>query len=264
MAEPIRVGVLGAGGRMGSTVCRAVIDAPDCELVGAVDPHHVGIDLAQLGIAGSGLQLSGRVDALLDAGVQVVVDFTVLDAARSNLEWCAANDVHAVVGTTGFSEADLAHYRALFSTSAANAAIVPNFAVGAVLMMRFAEAAAPYFDTAEIIELHHDEKADAPSGTAMSTAARIADASDVWAPDPTTNEILSGARGAVGPGGIRIHSVRMRGMIAHQEVILGASGQTLTLRHDSYDRTSFMPGVLLAIRSIAAQSGLTVGLDAFM
>jgi 4-hydroxy-tetrahydrodipicolinate reductase len=151
-----------------------------------------------------------------------------------------------------------------FDVSPANALIAPNFAIGAVLMMRFAELAAPYFETAEVIELHHDEKVDAPSGTAMLTASRMAAASSDWAKDPTEKVVAEGARGGEGPGGIRVHSLRLRGLVAHQEVVLGTTGQSLTVRHDSYDRTSFMPGVLLAIRKVLEHPGLTVGLDAFL
>ena len=249
---------------MGAEVCRAVHADPDCELVAAVDPHHEGIDLDQLGVHGTGVVVSGAIDAVAAAGAQVVVDFTVADAARDNLRWCAEHEVHAVVGTTGFSEDDLNEFGALFSVHTANAVIAPNFAVGAVLMMRFAELAAPYFDTAEIIEWHHDEKADAPSGTAMLTAERMAAASDQWGDDPTTRAVLEGARGGEGPAGIRVHAIRMRGMVAHQEVVLGVEGQTLTIRHDSYDRRSFMPGVLLAVKAVADHPGLTLGLDALL
>jgi len=258
----IRVGVLGAGGRMGATVCQAVLDDPGLELVAAVDPHHVGIDLRQLGVQGAGLNVTRNAAALLDAGAEVAVDFTVIDAARENLEWCADNGVHAVVGTSGFSASEIERLAARFDASDANAVIAPNFAIGAVLMMRFAELAAPYFDSVEIIELHHDGKIDAPSGTAINTAERIAAASGDWVPDPTTKETLAGARGAVGAGGIPIHSVRLRGLVAHQEVLLGKDGQSLSIRHDSYDRTScFMPGVLLAIRGVRERPGLTFGLD---
>jgi 4-hydroxy-tetrahydrodipicolinate reductase len=256
----IRVGVFGAGGRMGSTVCRAVQEAPDLELVAAVDPFHAGIDLAQLGVRDSRLQVSPSTQAILDAGADVAVDFTVIEAARDNLQWCAAEGVHAVVGTTGFSEAELERYAQLFESSPANAVIAPNFTIGAVLMMRFAEMAAPYFDTAEIIELHHDKKIDAPSGTAVLTARRMAAASKDWAADPTESVVAPGARGGT-VDGIPVHSVRMRGMFAHQEVVLGVAGQTLTIRHDSYERVSYMPGVLLAIRHVGERPGLTVGLD---
>jgi 4-hydroxy-tetrahydrodipicolinate reductase len=142
--------------------------------------------------------------------------------------------------------------------------VAPNFAIGAVLMMRFAELAAPYFETAEVIELHHDEKLDAPSGTAMLTLERMAAASSDWAPDPTTKTVVEGARGGAGPAGIRVHSVRLRGLVAHQEVLLGTTGQSLSIRHDSYDRTSFMPGVLLAVRAVGERPGLTVGLDTLL
>jgi len=258
----IRVGVFGAGGRMGSTVCSAVAADPELELVGAVDPYHADLDLQQLGVDGSGVQVARSAAALKAAGAEVAVDFTVAEAARANLEWCADNGVHAVVGTTGFSDADLAHFESRFAASGANCVIAPNFAIGAVLMMRFAEMAAPYFDSAEIIELHHDGKVDAPSGTAISTAERMAGASSEWDPDPTTKVTLAGARGAKGAAGIPIHSVRLRGLIAHQEVLLGKDGQSLSIRHDSYDRTScFMPGVLLAIRGVRERPGLTFGLD---
>jgi len=260
----IRVGVFGAGGRMGSTVCRAVLDDPTLELAAAVDPFHAGVDLDQLGIHGTHLQVSGSADAMLDAEVEVAVDFTVVAAARENLRWCAAHGVHAVVGTTGFSAEDIADLRTRFENGRAHALIAPNFAIGAVLMMRFAELAAPYFETAEVIELHHDAKADAPSGTAMLTAERMAAASTEWAKDPTRTVVIEGARGGVGPGGIHVHSLRLRGLVAHQEVILGTTGQSLTIRHDSYDRTSFMPGVLLGVHKIAARPGLTIGLDALL
>jgi 4-hydroxy-tetrahydrodipicolinate reductase len=260
----IKVGVFGAGGRMGSTVCRAVAGDPELELVAAVDPYHEGIDLRQLGVDAAGLQVARTAGALTHANADVAVDFTVVDAARENLEWCAEHGVHAVVGTTGFSDDDLTDLSARFEQSDANAVIAPNFAIGAVLMMRFAELAAPYFETAEVIELHHDEKIDAPSGTAMLTARRMADASSDWADDPTEQIVVEGARGSAGPGGIRIHSVRLRGLVAHQEVLLGTTGQSLSVRHDSYDRTSFMPGVLLAVRAVRERAGLTVGLDTLL
>jgi 4-hydroxy-tetrahydrodipicolinate reductase len=249
---------------MGATVCGAVMADPELELVAAVDPYHAGIDLRQLGVAADGVQVARTAAALLDMGADVAVDFTVLDAARENLDWCAENGVHAVVGTTGFTDDDLSHIAERFKASDANAVIAPNFAIGAVLMMKFAEMAAPYFDSAEIIELHHELKADAPSGTAMLTAARMAGASDAWTADPTQTWVLDSARGGEGPGGIRVHSVRLSGLVAHQEVILGTTGQSLTIRHDSYDRSSFMPGVLLAIRAVREKAGLTVGLDTLL
>ncbi len=256
----IRVGVFGAGGRMGSTVCNAVHTAADMDLVAAVDPHHAGIDLDQLGVHDTQIQVAGKASAMRDAGVEVAVDFTVLDAARENVRFCASEGVHAVVGTTGFSDDELAELANGFAASSANAVIAPNFAIGAVLMMRFAELAAPYFETAEIIELHHDQKIDAPSGTAMLTAQRIAEASKEWADDPTRTIVAEGARGSR-VDGIPVHSVRLRGVVAHHEVLLGTTGQTLSIRHDSYDRSSFMPGVLLAVRRVQQTPGLTVGLD---
>lgn len=248
----IRVGVFGAGGRMGATVCGAVAADPDLELVAAVDPHHAGQTI-------EGIEVAAEADVLAAAGAQVAVDFTVLDAARQNLAWLAEHAVHAVVGTTGFADDDLHRFRATFTSS--NCLIAPNFAIGAVLMMRFAELAAPHFETAEIIELHHDQKIDAPSGTAMRTAERMADASAAWGADPTTKMVLPGARGAEGPAGIHVHSVRLRGMVAHQEVLLGTTGETLSIRHDSYDRSSFMPGVVLAAKSVADHPGVTIGIE---
>jgi len=256
----IRVGVFGAGGRMGATVCDAVLGAGDMELVATVDPHRAGGP-----VSGSDLTIAAEPSALLDAGADVVVDFTVLAAARENLRWCAAHDVHAVVGTTGFSTDDLDEFAELFAHARANALIAPNFAIGAVLMMRFAELAAPWFDTAEIIELHHDGKIDAPSGTAMTTARRMTAASSDWGADPTTTLVADGARGGLVGDAIRVHSVRMRGVIASQEVIVGTTGQTLSIRHDTFDRSSFMPGVLLGVRRIASlPDGLTLGLDALV
>jgi 4-hydroxy-tetrahydrodipicolinate reductase len=263
MVGVIRVGVFGAGGRMGSTVCRAVHEAPDMELVAAVDPHHAGIDLHQLGVYGTQIQVQAKASALTAADAEVAVDFTVIDAARENLTWCSKHGVHAVVGTTGFTEKELAQYAQTFASGTCNALVAPNFAIGAVLMIRFAELAAPYFDNAEIIELHHDQKIDAPSGTAMTTAQRIAMASKEWGDDPTTKVVAAGARGGTVEG-IPIHSVRLRGLVAHQEVLLGTTGQTLSIRHDTTDRDSFMPGVLLAIRRISETPGLTVGLEALL
>jgi len=250
-----RVGVFGAAGRMGASVCDAVAADADLALVAAVDPAGVGQST-------HGLTIAADPRAMADAGVQVAVDFTVAAAARTNLSWCGLHGVHAVVGTTGFSDDDLANFRSTFQSS--NCLIAANFAISAVLMMKFAEMAAPWFDTAEIIELHHDNKADAPSGTAMATARRMAAASAEWATDPTTHEVVEGARGGKGPADIRLHAVRMRGMVAHQEVILGAAGQTLTIRQDSYDRVSFMPGVVLACKKIDTLPGLTLGLESVL
>ena len=251
-SSAIRIGVVGAGGRMGTMVCDAVAADPALVLVAAVDPRAAGHET-------NGIVVGAELRALADAGCEVVVDFTVAGAARVTLSWLAMHGMHAVVGTTGFSDDDLATFRTDFSGS--NCLIASNFAISAVLMMRFAELAAPFFDTAEIIELHHEAKIDAPSGTAVATARRMAVAKGHFAPDPTVHEVYSGARGGLGPGDIRVHSVRMRGMVAHQEVILGTEGQTLTIRQDSYDRSGFMPGVVLACKRVAELPGLTLGLD---
>jgi 4-hydroxy-tetrahydrodipicolinate reductase len=242
---------------MGSTVCAAVADDPDLELVAAVDPRAAGETVG-------GVTVTTQSEVVLEAGASVAVDFTVLDAARQNARWCAANAVHCVIGTSGYAydrdEVEL--MQASFTRS--NCLVAPNFAIGAVLMMRFAALAAPYFDSAEIVELHHDTKVDAPSGTATATAAMMAAASSDWSPDPTKQETLAGARGAVGGSGIHIHSVRLRGLVAHQEVLLGTTGQMLTIRHDSYDRSSFMPGVLLACKRVASHPGVTIGLEGYL
>ena len=255
----IRVGVNGAGGRMGTSVCAAVAAADGLTLVAAVDPTAVGTERC-------GVVVAEELRAFADAGCDVVVDFTVAEAARVSLPWLAMHSIHAVVGTTGLTPSDLDDVRSAFGDGPAHCLIAPNFAISAVLMMRFAAMAAPYFDTAEIIEFHHDRKIDAPSGTAVTTAERMADSRGdrPWNPDPTEREVVAGARGGVGPGGIHVHAVRMHGMIAHQEVVLGAAGQSLTIRQDSYDRESFMPGVVLACRRIADHPGLTLGLDDFL
>jgi 4-hydroxy-tetrahydrodipicolinate reductase len=252
----IRVGVFGAGGRMGATVCDAVLAAPDLEFVAAVDPFHAG---EQVG----GIEIAADRAALTAASAEVAVDFTVIDAARENLRWCAEHGVHAVVGTTGFAEAELSVLGSRFGQSNANAVIAPNFAIGAVMMMRFAELAAPHFDSVEIIEMHHDQKIDAPSGTSIATAQRIAAASKDWSEDPTTKVVAEGARGSTVEG-VPVHALRVRGMVASQEVLFGTTGQSLAIRHDTYDRSSFMPGVLLAVRKVAEAPGLTVGLDALL
>ncbi|CAB4747036.1 unannotated protein [freshwater metagenome] len=258
----INVGVFGAGGRMGSTVCQAVQADPELNLVAAVDPNFRGIDLRTVTGIETDLRISGEAVSFERTQAQVVVDFSHRAASVENLAWLAGNGVHAVVGTTGFSEEELALFQQTFVAS--NCVIAPNFAIGAVLMMHFAALAAPYFDSAEVIEFHHESKIDAPSGTAMLTVAKMAEASSEWTVDPTENEVLPGARGAEGPSGIRVHSVRMRGLVAHQEVLLGTAGQTLSIRHDSLDRSSFMPGVLLAVKQVANRPGVTLGLDALL
>lgn len=255
----IQVGVIGASGRMGRTVCGAVIDENELQLAAAIDPHNAGLDLRQVTGLASDLTLSRAVSREAHGNVDVFVDFTAPGAAMENLRWCAANGVHAVVGTTGFSEADAEELQGLFTSS--NCVIAANFAIGAVLMIRFAELAAPWFESAEIIEMHHDGKVDAPSGTAMATLKRMAAASEDWLGDATKKQVLGGSRGGLDSSGIRVHSVRLRGLEAHQEVIFGTIGQSLTIRHDSYDRSSFMPGVMLAIKKVGQLPGLTVGLE---
>jgi 4-hydroxy-tetrahydrodipicolinate reductase len=211
------------------------------------------------------LTVAGEAHAFADAGVQVAIDFTVIDAARVNATWCATHATHAVIGTSGFGEKDIDDLRHLFTGDGApNGVVAANFAIGGVLMAHLSAKAAPYFDTVEIIESHHDTKKDSPSGTALDTATRIAAASSTWAADPTEIEHVPGARGAKGAGGIPIHAIRMRGMVATQEVVFGTTGQTLTIRHDTFDRTSFMPGVLLATKAVPNTPGLTVGLDALL
>ena len=241
MAAPLRVGVLGARGRMGAEVCHAVDDAADLRLVAAVD---TGDDREQL------------------CDAQVVVDFTTPDAVMDNISWCLDNDLHLVVGTTGFDDDRLATVGRLAAAHPATGVlVVPNFGIGAVLMMRFAALAAPYFESAEIVELHHAGKVDAPSGTARRTAEVIAQARRGRpSPDATTHSAV-GARGA-DVAGVRVHSVRLSGLVAHQEVLLGGPGETLTIRHDSLARESFMPGVLLGIRWVVDHAGLTVGIEA--
>jgi 4-hydroxy-tetrahydrodipicolinate reductase len=244
----IKVGVLGARGRMGAEVVKAVTEAADLELVAALD-------------------LGDSLETLKSSGAQVVVDFTTPDSVMANLEFLANNGIHAVVGTTGF---DATRIATLEKLAAANPSvgilIAPNFAIGAVLMMEFATKAAKYFESAEIIELHHPNKVDAPSGTAARTAELMSKARKEAGlgamPDATTTS-LDGARGAT-LGDIPVHSVRLRGLIAHQEVLLGGLGETLTIRHDSLDRAGFMPGVLLGVRSVISKPGLTFGLEKFM
>ena len=243
-----KVGVLGAHGKVGEQVCRAVDAAEDLELVAALD-------------AGD------AIDELLATDAQAVVDFTHPDAVMANLEFCIRHGLHAVVGTTGFDEHRLDQLRTWLAGSPGTGVLVaPNFSIGAILMMRFAAEAAPFYESVEIVELHHPDKADAPSGTARRTASLVAqarrDAGSAPIPDATSTS-LDGARGA-DVEGIRVHGLRIRGLVAHQEVILGGPGETLTIRHDSLDRVSFMPGVLLGLRAIADTPGLTVGLEHLM
>ena len=239
----MRVGVLGAKGKVGTAMCAAVEAAADLTLSAEVD---------------AGDPLSG----FTDTGTEAVIDFTHPDVVMDNLEFLIGNGIHAVVGTTGFTDERLAQVTAWLAKSPGTGVLIaPNFAIGAVLSMHFAQKAAPYFESAEVIELHHPQKADAPSGTATRTAKLIAEARKGLPPNPdATSTGLAGARGA-DVDGIPVHSVRVTGLVAHQEVLFGTMGETLTIRHDSLDRTSFVPGVLLALRQIAGRPGLTIGIE---
>lgn len=244
-SSPIRVGVLGHAGRMGAETVRAVEGAPDMELVATAD-------------AGDDLGL------LVDAQAEVVVDFTRPDAVMGNLEFVLAAGMHAVVGTTGFTDERLTRLRSWLSDRPEQGVLIaPNFALGAVLAMRFAQQAARFYDSAEVIELHHNRKADAPSGTAAHTARTISQARAAAGLEPGNDATVSEVAGARGAdlGDVRVHSVRLPGLVAHEEILFGAPGETLTIRHDSMDRTSFMPGVLLGIREMPKRPGLTVGLE---
>ena len=246
--EALRVAVLGARGKVGREICKAVTDADGMELVAEID-------------AGD------PIERLVETGAQAVVDFTHPDVVMGNLEFCVRHGIHAVVGTTGFDDERLATLEGWLAESAGTGVLIaPNFSIGAILMMRFAALAAPFFDSVEIVELHHPTKADAPSGTARRTAELVAaarrEAGSAPMPDATSTA-LDGARGA-DVDGVPVHSVRVRGLVAHQEVILGELGETLTIRHDSLDRAGFGPGVLAGLRAIADHPGLTVGLEHFL
>lgn len=244
----IKVGVLGAAGRMGAEVVNAIEVSSDCTLVAALD-------------------FRDPLDQLVTSGAQVVVDFTTPDSVMANLEFLISHNIHAVVGTTGFDDARMSRLKELSAAHPeVGVLIAPNFAIGAVLMMEFAAKAAQFFESAEIIELHHPNKIDAPSGTAARTASLMTDArkaANLAAMPDATSTSLPGARGAL-VGDIPVHSVRLRGLIAHQEVLFGGSGETLSIRHDSLDRAGFMPGVLLGIRSVISRPGVTFGLEHFM
>ena len=244
----IKVGVLGARGRMGAEVVKAVTAAADLELVASLD-------------------LGDSLDQLVSSGAQVVVDFTTPDSVMANLEFLISKGINAVVGTTGFDDARVTKLKTLVSANPkVGVLIAPNFAIGAVLMMEFATKAAKYFESAEIIELHHPDKVDAPSGTASRTAELMTQArkdAGLGAMPDATNSGAPAARGA-NVGDIPVHSIRLRGLVAHQEVLLGGLGETLTIRHDSLDRAGFMPGVLLGVRKVITNPGLTFGLDKFM
>ncbi|WP_225805364.1 4-hydroxy-tetrahydrodipicolinate reductase [Streptomyces sp. NK15101] len=244
----LRVAVLGAKGRIGSEAVKAVEAAEDMELVAALG-------------RGDGLE------ALTEAGAQVVVELTTPDSVMENLEYCVGHGIHAVVGTTGWTEDRLARLNTWLAASPETGVLIaPNFSIGAVLTMKFAQIAAPYFESVEVVELHHPNKVDAPSGTATRTAQLIAEARSKagCAPQPdATTTALDGARGA-DVDGVPVHAVRLRGLLAHQEVLLGGEGETLTVRHDSLHHSSFMPGILLGARRVTTTPGLTFGLEHFL
>ncbi|MBW5422383.1 4-hydroxy-tetrahydrodipicolinate reductase [Streptomyces sp. BG9H] len=244
----LRVAVIGARGRIGSEAVKAVEAADDMELVAA-------------------LGRGDKLETLAESGAQVAVELTHPDSVMANLDYCVGHGIHAVVGTTGWTDERLARLRTSLEASPGTGVLIaPNFSIGAVLTMRFAQLAAPYFESVEVIELHHPNKADAPSGTATRTAQLIAEARREAgsAPQPdATSTALDGARGA-DVDGVPVHSVRLRGLLAHQEVLLGGEGETLTVRHDSLHHSSFMPGILLGARRVVSTPGLTFGLEHFL
>jgi 4-hydroxy-tetrahydrodipicolinate reductase len=246
-----RVGVSGAAGRMGKLVAETIAYATGFELTGLYDPQAAGVEVA-------GLQVSATPEVMLDA--DVVVEFTNPDVVMENLRRWHSLQRHAVVGTSGFGEERLTELDSFWESGAGNCLVVPNFSIGAVVMMRLAEIAAPHFDAAEVIEMHHDRKADAPSGTAIATATRIANAA-AQKREVNSKELVAGARGA-DVDGVPVHAVRLPGLVAHQAVMLGGMGETLTIRHDTTDRQAFMPGVVLAVRKVSElPMPVTVGLD---
>lgn len=260
-----RVGVLGALGKMGRLTCTTVAADGDLELAAAIDRAHAGESVGSvIGQPAIQVTLSDNIDSLIEANLDVIADFTHPDAVRGDIDWAIDHGIHIVVGTTGLTEQDLTEIEAKLKAtgSKSNVFVAPNFAIGAVLAERFALQAVKYFPAVEVIELHHDQKADAPSGTAFQTAKKLRDAREeaYRAPD---DESLAGVRGG-DLDGVRVHSVRLPGFVAHEEIIFGGQGQSLTIRHDTTDRSAFMPGVLLAIKAIATKSGLTVGLDSLL
>lgn len=248
----IRVGVLGADGRMGHLVWAAALADPEMEPVTAIDPSSAGRPMP------GGTEIASEMEALEAGGAEVAVDFTRPDAVMANVEWLIDHGIHAVVGTTGVGPTELDRIRGWLETRPdVGVVVAPNFSIGAVIAQRLAEEAARFFPAAEVIELHHDRKVDAPSGTAAATARRIAAArKEAWT-GPAAGEAFRGGE----VEGVRVHSVRLPGLVAHQEVVFGAQGQTLTIRHDAPDRSAYLPGVLLAIREVRSRPGLTVGLE---
>ncbi|MGH8546292.1 MAG: 4-hydroxy-tetrahydrodipicolinate reductase, partial [Gammaproteobacteria bacterium] len=241
--RPVRVAVVGAGGRMGTLSCRTIAAEQGMELVGAVGRSHAGLEISAVTGAKVLGEIAGSLETLRGAQPDVVVDFTPAEVVRRNADWCAANVIHMVIGSSGLGVEDYGSLKRQFVSC--NCIVAPNLAIGAILMMRFAELASPYFESGEIIEIHHDQKVDAPSGTAMLTAQRMASSSSRWSRDRTTRAVLDGARGGEAAPGIRVHSIRLRGAVAHQEILFGTTGHSLRIRHDSYDRSSFMPGLVL-------------------
>ena len=248
MTEVIRVGVLGASGRMGSQVCSAVEAADDLKLVAQLD-------------------LDQDLSDLVDRHVDVVVDFTVPDSVMTNLEFCVDAGIDCVVGTSGFTPQRLDLVRSMLGAAPTSGVLIaPNFGIGAVLMMQFAAQAAKFFESVEVIELHHPDKVDAPSGTARQTAVIIGEARRTAGLGAIPDATVDADRPARGEPvvGVPIHAVRLRGLVAHQEVLFGSTGEMLTIRHDSFDRASFMPGVLLAVRGVRSRPGLTIGIDGLL
>ncbi len=255
MPDKLKVTVVGAAGKMGLTVCGAVIDDPDLELVGAVDARGFKVEWLDV----RGLKIRDDLEAVLaETGADVIVDFTKADAVMRNAQIALNAGAHAVIGTTGLSPVDFDTLIALTGKTGKNILLAPNFALGAVIMMKVTQRIAKYFDRAEIVEYHHDQKHDAPSGTSILTAEMLAE--NMQAKPLDEVEKFQGARGATVKG-IPVHSIRLPGLVAHQEVIMGLKGQVLSIRHDSIDRSSFMPGVIMAINEIGARTGFTYGLD---
>ncbi|MGH8936805.1 MAG: 4-hydroxy-tetrahydrodipicolinate reductase [Acidimicrobiia bacterium] len=250
----MKVAISGAAGRMGRLVAEGVREEGDLELAALYDPHHAGEEVAGLPVVADPETLNGA---------EVVVEFTNPQVVMDNLRAWRRLGLHVVVGTSGFTKERLEELRGFWGEGPPNCLVAPNFSIGAVLMMRFTELAAPFFSAAEVIELHHDAKADAPSGTALATARRIAEARPDQRRAVESEELVAGTRGGL-VAGVPVHAVRLPGLVAHQEVILGDSGQTLTLRHDTTDRRSFLPGVLLAVRRIGDLPGVTVGLEGLL
>jgi 4-hydroxy-tetrahydrodipicolinate reductase len=259
----IRVVLAGAAGKMGREVIKAIHQAPDIELVGAVSPRHVGTDAGELaGIGPTGVAFTADLASTLEAtSPDVMVDFTTPESVKANAITALNAGVRPVIGATGLSPADLEELVALTTASNLGTLVAPNFAIGALLMMQFAAKAAEYFDHAEVIELHHNQKLDAPSGTAFKTVEAMAAVQPRFgASNVPETEKLAGVRGGE-YAGIRVHSIRLPGLLAHQEVLFGGLGQVLTIRHDAMSRESYMPGVLLGIRKVMGLSGLTHGLE---